>query len=443
MRRLSLIIVLGLITGCVWAQDSISAFDPSFGHVLDLEDDVLAIGAPGYQDGRGGIWIFQRSDGRWHQVYNALGAAGDSLGFSLALDGTYLVAGAPGQQAACWYSYVQGAWGMEDCHQIRREGFGRAVASSGIFSAVGSPDYDRRTGAVDMFIRSSQGTWEPHSTLHGKDEHTAFGASLAMSAEILLVGAPLSDGPQGRDVGLAYVFGRTGGSDWVLTEVLTAGNAQGMQEFSRTSALFVGHEHTYAVFGAPRTSTSFLFFMTDSLWQQTDVFRPIPAAPWQASGISLDLDGSTAIIGSPSNVPGQRGSAFVLNIDQFHNWHLSHVLDRGPTFGASVDIDGSYLVVGSPGEAVYGFEATALSTRSEEKKARSIAAYPNPFADALTFVVDASVQRISIWDISGRLIESINTAGRMSHTWHPQGLTAGVYVASANGTTATLVYMPR
>lgn len=441
MRRRILVIALLCCSHEIAAQEILEAQGASFGHALALDGNVLAVGAPAYQKGHGGLWIYARSNLAWQLVYEEKGADGDSLGFSLALDGNWLLAGAPGARSVRWYELTGGQW--QRAHRVEddKPGFGRAVALAGIFTAVGSPEFERARGAVDLFVLSGQSAWSHRTVLYGTS-HTAFGASLAMNTETLFIGAPLSDEPRGRDAGLVHVYDRTGGSDWVLQADLTANNAGSDREFGRALALDDNGEYSYAVIGAPRNQMSYLFVRSDSLWLQTDVFRPVPLMPEQESGISVDLSLNTAIIGSPSSAPGQPGTVQLLDIDEFHNWYPSHTLTGGSRFGRSVQFDSSYIVIGAPGSAIYGYRETTLSSQEPTTPLANLSAFPNPFTDELTIELGLAAESVWIWDITGQLITTLYTGGQSRIRWRPQGLAAGIYVARAKGASTRIVYVP-
>ena len=443
--RFIIVLVISMQTGGLMAQDRIGALDTSFGHALSLAGDVLAIGAPEYDQGRGGFWIYERAGANWQLVFHASGASGDSLGYSLALNDTLLLAGAPGANTACLYARIRNSWEKQTCLHASRDGFGHSVAVRGIFAAVGSPYDDRTRGAVDLFIRTGSTTWSHQSSLYGESEHDAFGTAVALNLETMLVGAPLADEPRGRDAGLVYVYNRTGGSDWVLEAVLMGGNAGFKHGFGQAVAMSATDERTHAVIGAPQARISYLFARMDDIWQQADVFRPVPPAPWQSSGVSVDLNQDIAIIGSPSVVTGQSGSSWILQIDEYNNWYTIRHLQGESTFGTAVKTNGNHVVVSAVGAAVYGYNRMVLLSLEPTKTPVYFTGYPNPFSDHITFAIDQSVSPVAyikILDLAGRHVITLETGGRNSIVWHPHRLATGIYTAIAKGDVFHIVHIP-
>jgi len=440
MRTRALVLMwVGLVQTAA-AQVIIEAPDPSFGHALELDGQFLAVGAPAYNQGQGGLWVYAWTGDYWQLRHHTRGSDGDSLGYSLALEGDLLLAGAPGARRVCWYELDSGL--REFCVQSSRSSFGRAVALTGIFAAVGSPANDRARGAVDLYIHAPAATWQHQAELIGEADQSAFGAALAMNSETLLIGAPLADEPRGREAGLAYVYNRTSGSDWVLRAVLTAGDAGFGHHFGHAVALSVHQENTYAILGAPEAQMAYLFVHRDTIWQQTDIFRPVPAMGLQQFGHSVDLDRTIAVIGSPSGLSDRPGAVWILDIDEFHNWYLEHRLQGGPAFGHAVRTDGSAIVIAEAGRAIYSYRQTALGRSRSPAKPPPLSAFPNPFSGPLTLELAPDVSSVRIWDLSGRLIATLSAQGRSQAVWHPGNLPAGVYWAESMGSAIRIVYLP-
>ena len=442
MRSRVLVLLWVGLGQSVAAQTIIEAPDPSFGHALELDGQFLAVGAPAYNQGQGGLWVYAWTSDNWHLAYHTSGSDGDSLGYSLALEGNLLLAGAPGARRVCWYELAADSLLHPFCVQSSRSGFGRAVALAGIFAAVGSPENDRARGAVDLFIQSQGTTWQHQAELFGEAEHSAFGTALAMNSETLLIGAPLADEPRGRDAGLAYAYNRSSGSDWVLQTVLTGSNAGFGRQFGSAAALSVYQGDSYAILSSPEVQTAYLFVHRDTVWQQTDIFRPTPAIPSQQFGRGVDLYRTTAIVGSPSGLPGQPGTVWILDVDEFHNWYPSHSLPGGPTFGRSVRIDGGIIAVSETGRAVYSYRQNALRRELSPENLPALSAFPNPFNGQLTLETVPSARFVRIWDLTGRLVTTLSAAGRTRVFWRPGDLPAGVYLAESIGSSILIVYLP-
>ncbi len=68
------------------------------GSSVAVDGDTAVVGAPGDDGQKGAVYVFTRSGDSWTQTAKLTasdGAAGDSLGDSVAVDGDTIVAGAP------------------------------------------------------------------------------------------------------------------------------------------------------------------------------------------------------------------------------------------------------------------------------------------------------------------------------------------------------------
>jgi hypothetical protein len=168
----------GAWSQAAYIKASNSQTDDDFGFALDLDGDMLAVGAPGEDSGNpndqtdnavtdsGAVYVFARSSaGSWAQeAYLKAPIPGlrDLFGSSVSLVGGMLAVGAPGER-----SNVTGING-NDADQ----------------SAVDS-------GAVYVFERSSSGVWSRVAYIKASntDAGDSFGRNVALGGDTLAVGA--------------------------------------------------------------------------------------------------------------------------------------------------------------------------------------------------------------------------------------------------------------
>lgn len=187
---------------------------------ISRDDSRIAIGAPGRNGSRGGIYVFQKPDGGWLNTRKLTALEfsdsqpGDRVGQSVAIsnDGSIIAVGAPGADGGKGEIYVitnlvtaSGAYqGKSDIINLENvegcEGLGISVDISGdgktiAAGAMGSP----RNGTVQVY-RSKSGDWtdaEVIETLSGKLDDTAqktcllgFDLALTDDGNALLIGVP-------------------------------------------------------------------------------------------------------------------------------------------------------------------------------------------------------------------------------------------------------------
>ncbi len=215
-----------------------AAEDQWFGASVAASDDVIVVGAPGSEaayvfrpDGAGGFSEVKltASDPRTPCVAcEVLG-----FGYSVAASDDVIVVGSPLDGHAggsAWWgrgaAYVfrpDGAGGFSEVKLTASgaaEGvrFGHSVAVSGEVIVVGSTEHDGKAGAAYVFRPDTVGGFtEERLTASGVVEGDDFGASVAVSGEVIVVGATgysdLGDKP-----GAVYVFRPDGQSGFDETK---------------------------------------------------------------------------------------------------------------------------------------------------------------------------------------------------------------------------------
>jgi len=203
------------------------------------------------------------------------------------------------------------------------DGFGFAVAISGNVIVVGAPFDDdpfqgSAVGAVYVFLRNGS-TWSLQTKLAGSDTGGGdqFGSSVAIAGDLIIVGARLHDHLGDSDRGGAYVFVRSGAA-WYQQAELAAGDGSPGDFFGASAAL----SGETAVIGAQRDSFSndsragsaYVFVRNGSTWSQQAKLIASDADDNDQLGVSVSIDTDTILVGSflDDTVAGNSaGSAYV------------------------------------------------------------------------------------------------------------------------------------
>ena len=200
-----------------------------FGESLATSGSLVAVGAPGTdvpETGAGSVYVFAESGGSYlieQKISIFDGTNGDNFGGAVALEGNTLVGGAredtpivlqPGFGAAYVFEYNGAIWAQQqkltasDGAQFDR--FGWSVAISGDVLAVGAREDDTAVGldagSVDLFTRSGtiwtdQGKAVPDDASSGD----RFGSSVALSLGDLVAGAAEKSLTNPNGQGAVYV----------------------------------------------------------------------------------------------------------------------------------------------------------------------------------------------------------------------------------------------
>lgn len=249
------------------AGETLYASDAAKGHWFGdvvLQGDVAAIGAHsrGEVDRSGAAYVFRRQNGQWteEQVLMPTDAGEEShFGRSLALDGNNLLVGdqiastSHRRSGAVYpYRYDGNKWiAMPRLESPRSSGpalFGSALALEGdtlLVGAYGDRSRGHEAGAVHAFQFDGK-QWTKKQTLFSSDatDRDQFGVGVAIEGETMVVIAKLDD-QCGLNAGSAYVFRRSA-SGWLEEEKLISSTAD-WQAYHQALSL----QGTTVVLGAP------------------------------------------------------------------------------------------------------------------------------------------------------------------------------------------------
>lgn len=239
-----------LRTGSSWALEAtLRANDPAgnarFGDTVAIDGDTLAVGAIGFNQSRGAVYVFVRSGGSWSQQQRLSlpgGVANDRLGLSVALSGEVLIAGAPGrdgvavdQGAAFIWRRSGSNWTLEASLQRARpaqgDRLGWSVDIEGDVAVAGAPDAEANgptnSGLVLSWLRTAD-AWQGLSELASPEVSSGaqFGTEVRLSGPRLLVGAPYDTIAGDSLRGSAELFLLDGGQWLRRQRVLAEGGAR-------------------------------------------------------------------------------------------------------------------------------------------------------------------------------------------------------------------------
>jgi hypothetical protein len=252
-------------SGGVWTQQSKliaqdGATNDNFGLTVAVSGDTAVVGASNNTTpagaGAGAVYVFTRNGTTWSQQAKLIasdGAAGDSFGISVAIEGDTIVIGAEsddttgGVDAGSAYVFTRsGTFWTQQAKLTASDGaagdrFGYSAALSGSTAIIGAQGDDTaggsNAGSAYVFIRCGT-VWTQQAKLTASDgaANDLFGVSVAVSGDIAVAGAYTDDTPAGANAGSAYVFTRSGAS-WVQQAKLTASDAAAGDQFGVSVAI--------------------------------------------------------------------------------------------------------------------------------------------------------------------------------------------------------------
>ena len=371
-------------SGSTWTQQAKlvagdGAIIDHFGFSVTLDGDTALVGAiydtVGVNSDQGSAYVFTRSGATWTQQAKLVagdGAAGDTFGNSVALDGdTALVGvcrddvGANSDQGSAYVFTRSGSTWTQQAKLTAGDGaegdfFGSSVALDGDTTLVGA-NYDdvssSSQGSAYVFTRSGS-TWIQQAKVTAGDAtaRALLGWSVALDGDTALVGAYADDVGAISDQGSAYVFTHSG-STWTHQAELTAGNGATGDWFGDSVALdgdtaLVG-AYTDDVGANSDQGSAYVFTRSGNMWTQEAKLTADDGAAGDWFGYSVVLDGDTALVGATYDdvSSSNQGSAYVFTRSGT-KWMQQAKLTAGDgatydQFGWSVALDGDTALVGA------------------------------------------------------------------------------------------------
>ncbi|MFZ5819187.1 MAG: S-layer homology domain-containing protein [Chloroflexota bacterium] len=338
-----------------------------------FSEDSNATGVNGNQaddsePAAGAVYVFIRSGDTWSQQAYLKASnteTGDNFGISVAISGDTLVVGAPGED-----SNATGVNGSEE------------------------NNFADAAGAAYVFTRSGT-TWSQQAYLKASNTEAidGFGASVAISGNTIVVGAPVEDsgasGVNGDQAdnsapqsGAMYVFTRNG-ETWSQQAYLKASNTDTDDRFGTSIAISgdtivagainessnaTGVNGNQADNSVSTSGAAYVFTRSGGAWSQQAYLKASNTDFNDLFGDSVSISDNTIVVGAwheDSNATGvngnqadnsasNSGAAYVFTRSGT-TWSQQAYLKASNTeandmFGNSVSVSGNIIVAGAPGE---------------------------------------------------------------------------------------------
>jgi len=360
-----------------------------FGVSVSVSGNTALIGAR-LGDGKvadsGSAYVFVRDPSTsplWDEEAKLIasdGANNDRFGFSVSIDGNTALIGAREDDDACLtfpcesgsaYVFVRTGttWTQEAkltaSDEAGEDFFGVSVSVSGdraLIGAFGDDDKGSASGSAYVFVRDPlTSSWTQEDKLIASDGAAVdfFGISVSLSGDTALIGAQLDD-DKGSASGSAYVFVRDPlTSSWTQEDKLIAASDGAAFDQFGFSVSLSGDTALIGAFAdddaGSGSGSAYVFFRTGTSWAQQAKLTASDGAAFDVFGISVSVNGDTAVIGArlDDDKGTNSGSAYFFLRDPLtSSWSEEAKLiasdgaadDR---FGNSVSIDGDTAVIGA------------------------------------------------------------------------------------------------
>jgi predicted neuraminidase len=256
--------------------------------------------------------------------------------------------------------------------------FGSADALNGPTALIGADGENNFQGAAYLFTKSND-LWSQGQKLTASDglPGDEFGYRVALADETLVVGAFTATVNGNTSQGAAYVFAKSN-NIWSESQKLTANDGALFDNFgaavSLDGATLVVAANGATVGGNPAQGAVYVFTASNGTWTQTQKLTANDGAAYDNFGLSVVLQGSTILVGSPHATVGTnqvQGAAYVFTQSN-GVWTQTQKLTASDgaandSFGQSVAMSGSTALVGAYNATVNGHSgqgATYVFTNS-------------------------------------------------------------------------------
>ena len=245
------------------------------GYSVSISGDTVAAGAPGHV--HGAVYMFAQPKGGWKSMTQTAeltasdGVNQDELGSSVSINGKTVAAGSPskGTYQGAAYIFVEPASGWKDGTQTAEltasdgapdDVFGWSVSVNGTTALVGAPKLYSTGGAAYVYVEPSGGWADATETakLTGYSGRKLFAQSVAVSGNTVLAGQPLLRGSRGA----AFVYVKPL-SGWKTTSRFDAKLTAATGKYEHYFGSSVALTGDTAAIGAPnpnsRPGTAYVF----------------------------------------------------------------------------------------------------------------------------------------------------------------------------------------
>jgi uncharacterized protein (TIGR03437 family) len=340
-------------------------------------------------------WVQQRKLNASDGVGTGLFGSSIAISGQTAVIGAYNATGTKADQGAVYVFVRSGTTWTEQAKLVANDGaandyFGIALAISGDTVVVGATGDDIGTkvdqGSAYIFVRSGS-TWTQQQKITASDgaAQTGFGRRVAISGETVVVGHPNGRVGTNDSQGAVYVFVRSG-TTWTEQQKLVASDGEAQDSFGFSVAVSGGT----VVVGAPFDSiegnisqgSAYVLVRSGATWSQQQKLNPADGAAYHGFGISVAIEGETAIVGAAGTLPlppDFKGAAYVF-VRSGVSWSEQQKLTakdgvEHDRFGWAVAISGEVAVVAAYSHkvqegrrgAAYAFTRSGMTWTEQQK----------------------------------------------------------------------------
>ncbi|MDY0042297.1 MAG: FG-GAP repeat protein, partial [Desulforhabdus sp.] len=217
--------------------------DAEFGRAVAIQGNRIFVGARFAEVGGlrvGAVYVYRKYNKSWNfeqKIISPVPEAEDNFGRALAVQGSLLLVTARKESqnasdvgGAYVYLFKGGSWTFQQkltaSDPTSSAYFGQSVAVQGGLVAIGARNADPDAAGAVYLFRQSGNEWQEIAKVVPDDgnKNDNFGFSIAISGNLLVVGARRADTAEVEDTGAVYVYSLEGDSANFVAR-LTAGDS--------------------------------------------------------------------------------------------------------------------------------------------------------------------------------------------------------------------------
>jgi hypothetical protein len=395
----------------MWSEQKVVADDGGpqswFGSWVTISDTMALVGARAATvDGRvnqGAVYVLRKVNGTWSQVQKLVAsdaAAGDQFGAAIAFHGSLAIITAPfarvngrtWQGAAYLFALSGGMWAerqkLVSASGVSFDTFGTAVAFNAATAFVGAGGANHAGQVIPRKVYTFEapltrdGPWIEGPVLNppgSYDVNSSFGASIAVSSDVALIGARGSTIGANIGQGMVYAYERSQGV-WTPVQKLVTDDGAARDNFGVSLAI----DGTTAMIGAPgatikgqvSTGAVYCWERSHGAWTQSSKLVAEDGAAINLFGASVSLAGNTMLTGAYA-ANSYRGAAYLFR-HIAGSWKQIQKLTASD--GAAGNVFGYYTAVTTSTALVGAYTAKVAANIQQG----AVYFYTDPAHDTLT-----------------------------------------------------------
>eukprot|EP00002_Diphylleia_rotans_P027122 TRINITY_DN5426_c0_g1_i5.p1 TRINITY_DN5426_c0_g1~~TRINITY_DN5426_c0_g1_i5.p1 ORF type:complete len:383 (-),score=57.37 TRINITY_DN5426_c0_g1_i5:19-1167(-) len=239
---------------------------------------------------------------------------------------------------------------------------------------------------------------------HNQRAGDRFGSSVALNSKYAFFGAVEVDQEPFSNVGAVYVY-RLSGSSWIYDDMLTASNKNANNYFgasvAATDSLAVIGAYGVSVNGQSFVGSAYIFALEGGKWVEKQILTSGRQVRYDQFGYSVHLNDQYVIIGRPTGInagyASHAGAVYFYSRTQ-SEWRLEVIAEaydksNVDLFGCSLSTSGKYVAIGAYGAdsgsimdagAAYIFRYDGVSWTFDTKLTSSTQTYGEYFGISIS-----------------------------------------------------------